>query len=104
MKNKKVVKKEKKPADIRIVVAGGTAKGKSTVLQVIAEALNSKGLSFEVRSVPFEDISPIVIAEYQNQRVEKVKGKKPHIVLEERTTYRIIAPDGDRLRIAGVRE
>lgn len=85
--------KAKPQPDIRIIVAGGTAKGKSTILQIIAQALVEKGLALQVRSNPGDYDSPIAVEEFQNQRVMAVQGKKPLIVLEERATYRSLLRD-----------
>lgn len=95
--------KTKVQPDIRIIVAGGTAKGKSTVLQIIAEAMVKAGLTTEIRNNPGDYHSPIVVEEFQDQRVMSVKGKKPVIVIEERQTYRSVMGEHPN-KIYGVEE
>ena len=101
VKKRKVVKAQKIDVpDIRIIVAGGTAKGKSTLVQIIAEAIVKKGLNLEVRGLPGEHLSPITVEEFQEQRVMAVKGKGIKIVLEERPTYKSVLAEN---KIFGVR-
>ena len=89
-----------KKNEMRIIIAGSTAVGKSAVLQLIAKALHEAELSFEISMLKNEN--PIVVDEWQMERIGAVKNKrKTHIILEERPTYQSI--DSTDMRIMGVK-
>lgn len=87
-----------------MIIAGGTAVGKSTLMQFFAKALADAGFSFEL-SAPKFDGNPIVCDEFQMDRLGAIKGKrKTKILLEERRTYTSIDTTGQREKIYGVKE
>lgn len=70
-----------KKNEVQIIVAGTSGSGKSTVVQLIRDALANAGLSFTVKPMPGEN--PFVHGGFQDDRINAV-AKKSTIVLEER--------------------
>jgi hypothetical protein len=98
-------KKTQKSGEVRIIIAGNHKVGKSTILQVIGEALAAKGFSFEVSALAGDN--PLVIDEYQMKRIGAITGERnTKIILEERQTYAAIdsTVKRGRSKIFGIKE
>lgn len=77
-----------KEIQIRIVSAPG--EGKSTLLQIIANALHKEGIAWDHYCERID--CPVVIEEFQKERISKIKEDGLKVLIQEITVYK----DGKR--------
>jgi pantothenate kinase len=100
MKKRRKLKSAVVKDEIRIIIAGKAAIGKTTVMQIIIDALAEKGFPIDV----VVDDFPVMLDSYlQDRRIMSLKGnKKLRIKLEERHLYE--NPLTSAYAIAGLKE
>jgi hypothetical protein len=85
---------KKQPNKVRIIVAGLAGSSKSTIIQVIQEALEKAGVVAVART----DENLMVLAEppvdkvFQKRRIKAIKDKI-YVEVEERNMYHSLTPD-----------
>lgn len=94
----------KNPKIVRILVAGMTATGKSTLIQLIQEALNKVGIESMQLTNEKEGLFPSapVDSVFQRRRIKAIKDKVL-VQLEERRMYENLLT-GEEPFIVGIRE